>query len=156
MIGLRDLQRRLRMLESVLPPLPSADQCWLDGLFWFGIANYLGEPLPNEQPLAAFARALGYRNESELNSALISQSWEVDGRFWSALNKLFKIFFDFELTATPTDDTVRKFCETLERMEAELPKSYKDRLKTILARTDINLSWIQRQKDLASYFRCFA
>jgi hypothetical protein len=60
----------------------------------------------------------------------------------------------FELT--PTDDNVQKFCETLKRLEAGLPKSYKDRLKTILARTDINLSWIQRQKDLASYFRCFA
>jgi hypothetical protein len=155
MIRIRDFQRRLRKLESILPPMPSADECWIDGLLWFGIANYLGEPLQDEQPLVAFARALGYRNESELNSALISRAWEVRRKFFVASEKLFEKF-DLELTTTPIEDGGRKIWETLKRMEAGLPKSYKDRLKTILARTDINLAWIQRQEDLASYFRCFA
>jgi hypothetical protein len=84
--------------------------------------------LQDEQPLVAFARALGYQDDSELNSALISRAWEVRRRFFSAREKLFEKFA-FDLTTTPTEDSMRKIWETLKRMEAGLRKSYKKSIK---------------------------
>ena len=61
-------------MESSLPPLLNETVSWTSGLLWFAIAFYLGKPAPNEKPFAAFARALGYANESELNAAIEKKS----------------------------------------------------------------------------------
>ena len=112
----------------------------------------MGNPSRDEEPLAAFARALGYANESQLNAALDDSvvrniPWLVRDKFLLAQGKLFAKF--------GADGNADKILEALERIEAGLPNSYKKRLKTILARTDINLGWL-KDSDLALYFRCFA
>lgn len=151
---LRDFEKRLRKLESVLPALPPAEACWIDGVLWFSVAYYLGRPLQDEQPLAAFARALRYADEVELNRALASDDWVVRGRFDSAQLRLYEMF-EWD-PMIQTEENAEKLAETLKGMEAGLSSSYKERLKTILKRTDINLSWIARHGDLASYLGCFA
>jgi hypothetical protein len=118
--------------------------------YGFAVAYYLGNPSRDEEPLAAFARALGYADESQLNAALDDSvvrniPWLVRDKFLLAQGKLYEKFGANE----------ENLLEALERMEAGLPKSYKKRLKTILARTDINLGWLE-DSDLALYFRCFA
>jgi hypothetical protein len=67
---MRGLERRIRKLETVLPPLLTPDVSRMFGMLWFAVAYYLGEPSPDEKPFAAFARALGYANQSELESAM--------------------------------------------------------------------------------------
>ena len=52
----RDLGRRVRKLESVLPPLLTDNVSWMFGLLWFAVAYYLGNPSPDDKPSAAFAR----------------------------------------------------------------------------------------------------
>jgi hypothetical protein len=61
---IRQLERRLRKVESALRCEPDeyADYSW--ALVWFAIAYYLGNPSRDEKPYAAFARALGYASES--------------------------------------------------------------------------------------------
>jgi hypothetical protein len=67
---MRGLERRIRKLESLLPPLLSDDVSWMFGVLWFAVAYYLGNPSPDEKPFAAFARALGYADRSELESVM--------------------------------------------------------------------------------------
>jgi hypothetical protein len=71
------LDRRLRKLESVLPPLLTPNESWIAGLLWFAVAYYLGNPSPDEKPFAAYARALGYAKESELKSAMGAKDREL-------------------------------------------------------------------------------
>lgn len=71
------LDRRLRKLESVLPPLLTPHVSWTMGLLWFAVAFYLGNPSPGEKPFAAYARALGYANEAELESAMEAKNREL-------------------------------------------------------------------------------
>jgi hypothetical protein len=67
---MRNLERRIRRLESVLPPLMTDNESWMCGVLWFAVAHYLGNPSPDEKPFAAFARALGYADQSELEYAM--------------------------------------------------------------------------------------
>jgi hypothetical protein len=71
------LDRRLRKLESVLPPLLTPNVSWTVGLLRFAVAYYLGNPAPGEKPFAAYARALGYANELELKSAIGANDREL-------------------------------------------------------------------------------
>jgi hypothetical protein len=156
---IRHLEKRLRKLESKLPPLPDADECHTDGVLWFAVAYYLGNPSPDEEPFAAFARALRYENESQLNGALDdiadpNTSFSVRHEFHLAQAKLLSKF-GVDLRDPDSNKLFEALFEALKRMEQGLPKSYKKRLKTILARTDINLRWL-RETDLALYIRCFA
>jgi hypothetical protein len=86
------LERRLRRLESLLPPLLDESVSWLSGLLWFAIAFYLGEPAPNEKPFAAFARALGYANDSELNATIEKNHRDLSTRLKSAEDRVFREF----------------------------------------------------------------
>jgi hypothetical protein len=47
------------------------------GVLWFAVAYYLGNPLPDEKPLAAFARALGYADQSDLENAMEARNREL-------------------------------------------------------------------------------
>jgi hypothetical protein len=80
---MRGLERRLRKLESVLPPLLSDDVSWIFGVLWFAVAYYLGNPSPDEKPFAAFARALGYADRSELESVMEDRNRDLADSLYS-------------------------------------------------------------------------
>ena len=82
---MRGLERRIRRLESVLPPLLTDDVSWMFGVLWFAVAHYLGNPSPDEEPLAAFARALGYADQSELENAMEARDRDLADKIRSAL-----------------------------------------------------------------------
>jgi hypothetical protein len=188
---MRGLERRIRKLESVLPPLLTPDVSWMFGVLWFAVAHYLGNPSPNEKPFAAFARALGYADQSELENAMMAPDRELAEMISRAIGPN-------QRPAPPAKDRVRarfdtvdpyrdlsirlhraeervctrfgidipsleysaadqkRFTETLKRMEAGLPQSYRDQLKMVLRRVD-NLAWLRIYSvDVAPYIRCFA
>jgi hypothetical protein len=186
---MRGLERRIRRLESVLPPLITPDASWMFGVLWFAVAHYLGNPSPDEKPFAAFARALGYADKSELENAMEYRNREL-------ADMISRVIGPNQHAAPPANDRVRakfgtvdpcrdllsrlgraedrvcerfgihipsleysdakRVSETLKRMEAGLPQSYRDQLKTVLRRVD-NLAWMRvHSDDVAPYIRCFA
>jgi hypothetical protein len=84
---MRGLERRIRKLESVLPPLLTPYVSWMFAVLWFGIAHYLGNPSPDEKPFAAFARALGYANQSELESAMTDWAGDLAAAICSSISR---------------------------------------------------------------------
>ena len=159
---MRGLQKRLQKLESTLrDELDDNDFSPLLGFMWFAVVYYLGHPSRSEKPMVAYARALGYANVSELNQAIAldQRGLRQRGRLGvrqrdsSARDELWK---KFGILNSRTGDPENRL-EAFERMEAGLPKSYKDRLQTILKRTDINLKWLRfHSGDIGAYLRCFA
>ena len=155
------LERRLRRLESLLPPLLTENVSWTSGLLWFAIAYYLGNPAPNEKPFAAFARALGYANESELNAAIEKNHRDLSIRLHSAEDRVyarFGIYVSSLKDREELDDTDKaRFWKSLKRMEDGLPRSYKKQLNIVLARVN-DLAWmrIYYSDNLGPYLRCFA
>jgi hypothetical protein len=150
----RDLGRRIRKLESSLPPLLTDDVSRMAGLLWFAIAHYLGDPSPDERPFAAYARALGYADESELNRALAFKYREVWNRVSSAEHKVCTKFGIDVPSLEYSDSDGAKLCSALDRMKAGLPRAYKDQLEVVSTRVD-NLACI-RLRSVAEYLRCFA
>jgi hypothetical protein len=158
---MRGLQKRLQKLESTLRhELDRKDLSPLIGFMWFAVTYYLGKPSRGEKLIVAYARALGYANESELNYAIdldqrgLRQRSQpgVRQRHSSAQNELWKKFGILDIR---TSDAEKRF-EAFKRIEAGLPKSYKNRLVRILKRTDINLEQLRFSRDFGSYLRCFA
>jgi hypothetical protein len=124
---MQGLDRRLRKLESVLPPLLTPDESWIAGLLWFAVAYYLGNPSPDEKPFAAFARALGYANESELNAVIEKNHRDLSNRLRSAEDRALAKFGIFVSSLDERDDACKaRFWENLKRMYAGLPRSYKN------------------------------
>ena len=150
---MRDLERRVRKLESILPPLLDGDVSWMFGVLWFAVAYYLGNPSPDDKPVAAYARALGYANESELNSAMHKNYRDLSNRVYRAEDKVyakFGIYID-----SLDDDDLKKHAIALARMATGLPQSYQNQLQMVLTRTD-NLGWMRVHSDnVASYLGCF-
>jgi hypothetical protein len=159
---MRPLQNRLQRIESALKnELYEKDLSPLIGFMWFAVTYYLGKPLRGEKLIAAYARALGYSNESELNYAValdqrgLRQRGRpgVRQRNSSAQDELWK---KFGILNSHTSNDIKRF-EAFARMEAGLPKSYKRRLETILKRTDINLEQLLfHSRDFGAYIQCFA
>jgi hypothetical protein len=152
---MRDLQKRLLRVESVLPSLPSDTECWISALVWFGIAYYLGKPAPKERPFVAFVRALGYHDERELKSDVANKDWMVSRKIASAKDKLFEIFGIRLVTLRDDPKRSLKYYKGLKRIEAGLPVSYKKRLKKMLTRADINIAWIQENGGIVHYLSYF-
>jgi hypothetical protein len=172
------------------------------GVLWFAVAYYLGNPSPDEKPFAAFARALGYPDQSELESAMeapirdlaeqllpvideinarfgtVGRSRDTSDRLHTATdrvrakfgtvdpyqdlsNRLYRaeerVCNRFGINTTSLENSDRKrLSEALNRMEADLPQSYRDQLKMVLRRVD-NLAWLRvHSDDVAPYIRCFA
>lgn len=168
---MRALQNRLQKLESTLKnELDDKDLSSYIGFMWFAVTHYLGKPSRGENLIATYARALAYANESEFNHAValdqrgirlrsrpqpgVRQICQpgVREREAAAHDELWKKF-GFN---SRTDDDEKRF-QAFTRMEAGLPKSYKDRLETILKRTDINLERLRyHSRDFVAYIRCFA
>ena len=150
---MRDLGRRVRKLESTLPPLLTPEVSRMFGLLWFAVAYYFGDPSPDEEPFAAYVRALGYANESELNNAMVHNYRDLSNRAYSAEDKICAKF-GIHIPSLENSDSEKLF-EALKRMEAGLPRSYKDQLKTLLTRVD-DLGWIRVHSDNVSlYLDCF-
>ena len=153
------LERRLRRLELSLPPLLNETVSWTSGLLWFAIAFYLGKPAPNEKPFAAFARALGYANESELNAAIEKNHRDLSTRLQSAEERVCKEFGIFVSSLDEHDDTCKaRFWENQKRMYAGLPRSYKKQLNrmVLVQRTDLAWMRIYYGDNPGRYLRCFA
>jgi hypothetical protein len=144
---MRDLERRVRKLESTLPPLLTPEVSWIFGLLWFAVAYYFGDPSPDEEPFAGYVRALGYANESELNNAMVHNYRDLSNRAYSAEDKICAKF-GIHIPSLENCDSEKLF-EALKRMEAGLPRSYKDQLKTLLTRVD-DLGWIRVHSDNVS------
>jgi hypothetical protein len=159
---MRGLQKRLQKLESTLwDKLDDKDLSSYLGFMWFAVTYYLGNPRRGEKLIIAYARALGYANETELNYAVELDQRQlrqrgrlgVRQRDGSAQEELWK---KFGISNTHTGGAEKRF-EAFRRMEAGLPKSYKHKLQSILKRTDINLEWLRfRSGDFGAYLRCFA
>lgn len=104
-------------------------QSWTSGLLWFAIAFYLGNLARNEKPFAAFARALGYTNESELNAALEKNHRDLSSRLNSAEDRVYAKFGIFVFFLDEHDDACKaRFLENQKRMYAGLPLSYRNQL----------------------------
>jgi hypothetical protein len=160
-VMIHSLERRLRRLESLLPPLLSENVSWISGLLWFAIGYYLGNPAPNEKPFAAFARALGYANESELNSVIEKNHRDLSNRLRSAEDRALAKFgiFVSSLEDGEFDDAYNaRFWENLKRMYAGLPRSYKKQLNRMVLVEMIDLAWmrIYYSDNPGRYLRCFA
>jgi hypothetical protein len=130
---IRDLDKRLRKLESRLPPERSEEEkstSAFKSLLMYAVGYYFGDPKPGEPPMAAFARALGYERAGELGDALnIKASGrndpEFDEKYACANRKLFAKF-----GVNPKTAGRRKYSEALKRIHAGLPESYKERVAT--------------------------
>jgi hypothetical protein len=123
---IRDLDKRLRKLESRLPPERSEEEKNKSALFLFltaAIGYYLGDPKPNEPPVAGFSRALGYERSGDLLDAIKENNPEFHQRYARAQRKLF---MKFGVNLSTADDG--EFKEALKRMHAGLPESRKERL----------------------------
>ena len=150
---IRNLQKRLRKLESILPPLLTDEVSWIFGLLWFSVAYYLGNPEPDEKPAAAYARALGYANEFELNSAMQKNYRDVSNRVYHAEDKVCAKF-GIHIPSLEDGDS-KKLSIALVRMETGLPQSYKNELKMVLTR-ESDLGWKRVHSDnVATYLGCF-
>jgi hypothetical protein len=82
---MRGLERRIRKLESVLPPLLTPDVSWMFGMLGFAVAHYEGKPSPDEKPFDAFARALGYADQSELKRIMEAPDRDLADKLRSIL-----------------------------------------------------------------------
>jgi hypothetical protein len=157
---LHHLKERLRKVESILRCEPNTLHDLVCALLWFSVAYYLGNPLKHEKPFAAYARALGYANESELDKALKANNRELLSRFAAAEKELYAKFGAKNFGAKnfgAKDDDWKTIQEALQRMLAGLPKSYKDQIKVIVQQSRISLKWMRNgSEDLAAYIRCFA
>jgi hypothetical protein len=127
---IRDLEKRLRKLESRLPPEESEEEKIERALFLFlmdAIGYYLGDPKPNEPPVAGFSRALGYEQREFLKIlkpiASGGKDPDYDQKYALANRKLFAKF-GVDLDTSDWKETV----EALTRMHAGLPESRKERL----------------------------
>jgi hypothetical protein len=124
---IRDLDKRLRKLESRLPPEESAEERAARKLEWFlinTIAYYLGDPKPNQSLEAEYARALEYKYEREVIDAMKHKGPDYEHRFVDAKRRLF---MKFGVDLSTADDTAEdgEFAKGLGRMYAGLPESRK-------------------------------
>ncbi len=145
-MNIRHLEKRLRKVETTLHCEPDEFADYVCALLWFAVAYYVGNPSRDEKPFAAYARALGYASESELNSSLEDNDLELRKRFVAAEVKLWA-----KVDWSESSD----WKKTLDRIEAGLPKSYKDQIKMVMTQAKISLDWIESH-DIAAYIRCFA
>jgi hypothetical protein len=125
---IRDLDKRLRKLESRLPPEESAEERAARKLEWFlidTIGYYLGDLKPNESIVAGYARALEYKYEREVIDAMKHKDPDYEHRFVDAKRRLF---MKFGVDLSTADDTAEEgeFSEALRRMYAGLPESRKE------------------------------
>lgn len=146
------LEKRLGKVESTLRCKRDVQLDIISAMRWFAVAYYLGNPSRDEKPFAAYARALGYASEPELNRALENKDRDLLKRVVAAEVKLFAKF-----DCTPGNDDWNKISEALKRMQTGLPELYVDQWARIISRAKISLVWLRHESnDIAAYIRYFA
>jgi hypothetical protein len=118
----RNLQRRLQKLESQVPRQPTGqerDVQSLQNFLVFAMAYYLGDPGPEEAPITAYGRALGYPNSHEFRKAWDGNDPDLYERDRLARVKLLEKF------GVSWDHEREEIGEAFQRMEAGLPEPYK-------------------------------
>jgi hypothetical protein len=91
------------------------------------IGHYLVEPRPDEAPLVAYLRALGYRDYFEYKQAAERNIEDVNERYRQALRRLFAKF-GVDLDIRSARDSA---LDALDSMEAGLPEPLRMRLRKI-------------------------
>ena len=151
-MNIRHLEKRLRKLESTLQCEPDEITDYIFASLWFAVAYYLGNPSRQEKPFSAYARALGYMNDSEFNSALEANDRELRKKVVAAEENLYAKFH-----YSRENDDSQSFREALTRMQDGLPKSYRNQIAMVVAQAKISLHWLRSQSgNTAAYIRCFA
>jgi hypothetical protein len=123
---IRDLNKRLRKLESRLPREESEEEKFtraLVPLLATAFGHYLGDLKPNEPLEAGYGRALGYEHVREVLDALRHNQPDFEDRWARAKHELF-MKFGVDLSTADNGE----FKEALKRMHAGLPESRKARL----------------------------
>jgi hypothetical protein len=118
----RNLQRRLQKLESQVPRQPTGqerDVQSLQNFLVFAMAYYLGDPGPEEAPITAYGRALGYPNSHEFRKAWDGKDPDFQERVRLANTKLLE---KFSVSLKPERGEI---VDAFERMEAGFPEPYK-------------------------------
>ena len=121
----RDLQRRLQKLESQVPRQPTGQEKqrkivqYCQNFLMFVMAYYLGHPGPEEAPITAYGRALGYPNSHEFRKAWDGNDPDLYERDRLARIKLLEKF------GVSWEHEWEEIVEAFQRMEAGLPEPYK-------------------------------
>jgi hypothetical protein len=93
------------------------------------VGYYFGDPKPNEPPVAAYARALGYEHRELLDALKKKASGRNDPEFDerdARANR--RLFAKFGVNLKSANG--RELSEALKRIHAGLSESYKERLAT--------------------------
>jgi hypothetical protein len=85
----------------------------------FAMAYYLGDPGPDEAPITAYGRALGYPNSHEFRKA-----WDGNDPDLYARDRLARIKL-LEKFGVSLEHEWEEIIEAVKRMEAGLPEQYK-------------------------------
>ena len=121
---MRDIERRLRKLESQVPPPPPTDEektAQDRSLFLTcAIACYLGDPTPKESIADAYMRALGYSHSYEFKKALNANDRDFLERDRLARIKLLEKF------GVSLESEWKEIVEAVGRMEAGFSEHYKE------------------------------
>jgi hypothetical protein len=105
---MRDIERRLKKLESQVPPrLTKLQRLWLirERFLTYAVAYYLGYQSPEESIVEAHMRALGYTNSYEDREAY--NAFGPDYRERERLARI-KLFTKFGVTEEDHPDKVMK------------------------------------------------
>jgi hypothetical protein len=118
----RDIERRLRKLESLVPPQPTEEEKTARRLQRFllcAVAYHLGDPTPEGSVMEAYRRALGYPHSYEFRKALEAKDPEFFERDRLARIKLLAKF------GVSWEHEREELLEAFQRMEAGFPEQYK-------------------------------
>jgi hypothetical protein len=118
----RNLQRRLQKLESQVPRQPTEQEKKVQtcqNILMFAMAYYLGDLGPEEAPITAYGRALGYPNSHEFRKAWDGNDPDLYERDRLARIKLLEKF------GVSWEHEREEINEAFQRMEAGLPEPYK-------------------------------
>src|SRR5262245_58598777 len=119
---MRDIERRLRKLESQIPRQPTEQEQIVERLQRFlfcAVAYYLGDPTPEGSVMEAYGRALGYPNSHEFRKAWDAKDPDLFQRDRLARIKLLEKF------GVSRERESVAIAAALRRMEAGLPERSK-------------------------------
>src|SRR5262245_46649606 len=119
---MRDIERRLRKLESQIPRQPTEQEQIVERLqrfLFYAVAYYLGDPTPGGSVMEAYGRALGYPNSNEFRKAWDAYDPDLQERMRLAKGKLLERF------GVSVQHEWEEIIEACKRMHAGLPERYK-------------------------------
>jgi hypothetical protein len=117
----RDLEQKLRKLESRFPQQPTQLDKEFECFVWFrklAVAYYCGDPGPEDSIAEAYQRALGYPNSYEFREALVAIDSDFGERATAAEDRLLKKF------GVSWKSKISELLEAFKRMEAGFSEFY--------------------------------